>query len=58
MVSNLTMVQLTIFQLYNGVKAYHSVETVLQILIFSQASGTPYDTVSYAGQLQKAAAPP
>lgn len=44
----LTVVQLRIFQLYDGVKAYHSVESVLHILKFDLflANDMPYGAVS------------
>ena len=41
----LTMVQLTTFQLYECESNTHSVDIILRILIFSQANGMWYDTL-------------
>jgi hypothetical protein len=51
------MVPLWIFQLYDGAKSNtHSVDIVLWILIFSQASIMPYNTLlQNAGQQQTTA---
>ena len=41
----LTMVQLTTFQLHECESNTHSVDIILRILIFSQANGMWYDTL-------------